>query len=44
MPPMDRHIDFAAIEARHGTVDAYLETVLGVDAAMRAAIHERLLV
>ena len=34
---------FAAIEARHGDVGAYLEEALGVDAAARAAIEARLL-
>jgi protein tyrosine/serine phosphatase len=34
---------FEAIEAEHGDVDAYLEQVLGVDAAARTAIRERLL-
>jgi protein tyrosine/serine phosphatase len=34
---------FAAMHERHGTVDAYLEEVLGVDAARREAIHDRLL-
>jgi protein-tyrosine phosphatase len=34
---------FATIAARHGTVEAYLETVLGVDAALRERIRERLL-
>lgn len=31
---------FAAIEERHQTVDAYLEAVLGVDAAMRDRLRE----
>ena len=31
----------AAIEARHGTVDAYLEQVLGVGAAARAGLCQR---
>jgi protein tyrosine/serine phosphatase len=34
---------FAGMEAEHGGVDAYLEAVLGVDAARREAIRERLL-
>jgi protein tyrosine/serine phosphatase len=34
---------FAAIEARHGTVDAYLEQVLGVTSERREAIAARLL-
>ncbi len=34
---------FAAIEARHGSLDAYLETALGLDAGRRARIRERLL-
>jgi protein tyrosine/serine phosphatase len=34
---------FAAIAERHGTVDAYLEDELGVDAALRARIHDRVL-
>ena len=34
---------FESIEARHGTVDAYLEAVLGVDAALRETIRARLL-
>jgi len=34
---------FAVMEARHGSIDGYLEAVLGVDAAMRERIHERLL-
>ncbi len=33
---------FAAIEARHGSLDAYLEAALGVDAAARDRIAERL--
>ena len=33
---------FAAIEERHGGVEAYLEQALGVDAAMRERIRERL--
>lgn len=33
---------FDAVEARHGSVDAYLEQVIGVDAALRARIVERL--
>ena len=34
---------FRAIEAEHGSVDAYLEAVLGVDAALREALEARLL-
>jgi protein tyrosine/serine phosphatase len=34
---------FAAIEARHGTLDAYLEQTLGVDAALRERLRARLL-
>jgi protein-tyrosine phosphatase len=34
---------FAVIEAEHGGLDAYLEAVLGVDAALRAALEARLL-
>jgi hypothetical protein len=34
---------FAAIEAEHDDVDAYLGEALGVDAAMKAAIRARLL-
>lgn len=34
---------FAAIHAQHGTLDAYLEDVLGVDAARREAIAHRIL-
>lgn len=34
---------FDAIRAAHGTVDAYLEAVLGVDAALRERIHDRVL-
>ena len=34
---------FGSIEARHGTVDAYLEDVLGVDAALRERIQDRIL-
>ena len=33
---------FAEIEARHGTVDAYLEQAVGVDAPLRARIEARL--
>lgn len=33
---------FAEIEARHGSVDGYLEQALGVDAALRDRIGERL--
>lgn len=34
---------FAAIEGRHGSVDAYLGDVIGVDMALRARLIERLL-
>ena len=34
---------FDSITARHGTVDAYLEAVLGVDAPLRQRIQDRLL-
>lgn len=34
---------FAEIHRQHGTLDAYLEDVLGVDAARRAAIAHRIL-
>jgi len=34
---------FRSIHERHGSVDAYLERVLGVDDAARQAIHDRLL-
>jgi protein-tyrosine phosphatase len=34
---------FAAIRESHGSVDAYLEEVLGVDAALKARIADRLL-
>jgi protein-tyrosine phosphatase len=34
---------FASIDAAHGSVDAYLEDVLGVDADLRGRIHARLL-
>ena len=34
---------FRAIEAKHGSTDAYLETVLGVDAGLRSQLEERLL-
>ena len=33
----------AAIEAAHGAIDDYLQTVLGVDAALRERIHARLI-
>ena len=33
----------AAIEGRHGSIDAYLQAVLGVDAAKRAKVEARLL-
>jgi protein tyrosine/serine phosphatase len=36
-------IAFAAIEAEYGSVEAYLEQALGVDAALKARIEERLL-
>ena len=35
-------VAFRAIEARHGSLDAYLEEALGVDTAMRDRIVERL--
>ena len=35
---------FAAIAERHGDTDAYVEEVIGVTPAARAAIRERLLV
>jgi protein-tyrosine phosphatase len=35
---------FAAIKARHGSLDGYLEQALGVDAARRDRIAERLTV
>ncbi|MDP1630969.1 MAG: tyrosine-protein phosphatase [Caulobacter sp.] len=40
-----RYLDtaFAAIHARHGTLDAYLEEILGVDADRREAIAHRIL-
>jgi protein-tyrosine phosphatase len=34
---------FSAIESRYGSLDAYLEQALGVDAEQRAALRERLL-
>jgi protein tyrosine/serine phosphatase len=34
---------FDEIRTRSGSIDAYLETVLGVDADLRARIHERIL-
>jgi protein-tyrosine phosphatase len=34
---------FAAIKARHGSLDAYLEQALGVDGALREALEARLL-
>jgi protein-tyrosine phosphatase len=34
---------FASVRAAHGSVDAYLEAVLGVDAALRDRIRERVL-
>ncbi|HEY8574013.1 tyrosine-protein phosphatase [Phenylobacterium sp.] len=34
---------FEVIRRAHGSLDAYLEDVLGVDAALRERIHERLL-
>ncbi|HEY2707492.1 MAG TPA: tyrosine-protein phosphatase [Caulobacteraceae bacterium] len=34
---------FRVIEAEHGSTDAYLERVLGVDAGLRAKLEERLL-
>jgi protein tyrosine/serine phosphatase len=35
---------FAVMRAGHGSLDGYLDDVLGLDAQTRAAIHERLLV
>ena len=32
----------AAITARHGSIDGYLEQALGIDAALRDRIVERL--
>jgi len=34
---------FAAMSATHGSIDGYLEEALGVDAALRERIHERIL-
>lgn len=34
---------FAAVHERHGSLDAYMEKVLGVDDAARQAIHDRIL-
>lgn len=34
---------FDSIRAEHGSVDAYAEAVLGVDAELRARIHDRIL-
>jgi protein tyrosine/serine phosphatase len=34
---------FAAIKDRHGSIDTYLAEALGVDEALRARLHERLL-
>ena len=34
---------FRTIDAKHGSADAYLERVLGVDAGLRAKLEERLL-
>jgi protein tyrosine/serine phosphatase len=34
---------FRAIDAEHGSADAYLERVLGVDAALRQRLEARLL-
>ena len=34
---------FAAMAARYGSTDAYLERALGVDAALRQALEARLL-
>jgi protein-tyrosine phosphatase len=34
---------FGSIRAQHGSVDAYAEAVLGVDADLRARIHDRIL-
>jgi len=37
------HVAFDAIEALYGSVESYLELALGVDAAVKARIEERLL-
>ncbi len=37
------HESFAAIRAAHGSIEGYLEQALGVDPAMREAIHDRVL-
>jgi protein tyrosine/serine phosphatase len=37
------HAAFNAMKARHGSIDGYLETVLGVDAKRRAAIEAQIL-
>ncbi len=34
---------FSAIEARHGSIDAYLQDMLGMDPALRARVRDRLL-
>src|SRR5678815_6093819 len=34
---------FAVIKDRHGSIDAYLADVLGVDEPLRARLHKRLL-
>ena len=34
---------FAAIKDRRGSIDTYLAEALGVDEALRARLHERLL-
>ena len=34
---------FRTIEAKHGSADAYLERVLGVNASLRAKLEARLL-
>ena len=34
---------FGVIREQHGSIDGYLTDVLGVDAGLRARIHERLL-
>jgi len=36
-------VAFAAMRSRHGSVDGYLDQALGLDAGVREAIHERLL-
>ena len=37
------HKAFEAMKARHGSIDGYLEQVLGVDARRRAAIEDHIL-